>query len=68
MLRNESPMIARMDRHVIAPQSFDFFPQPQSWPQAVFFLGLIKRMRKMVRVTITIPAAVRVCQSMVLEA
>ena len=41
-----------------------YFPQPQSLPQPDFFFGRMKRTRKIVRVMITMAAAVKVCQSM----
>ena len=44
--------------------SHHYFPQPQSLPQPDFIFGRMNRMRKRVSVTITMPTAVRVCQSM----
>ena len=40
------------------------FPQPQPLPQPDFFGERARRIRKIVRVTATTPAAARVCQSM----
>lgn len=60
-------MISRTERDTIDFQNFDFFPQPQSWPQPDFFFGFARRTRKMASVRITIPTAVQVCQFMMLE-